>query len=111
MTENWQKTIGAHVVWVEAHVQITIDAVNRRQFVVDMTLHGEDEYNFNPGGKDIKTGIPDSDNGRFELTGLGKEFHNVSTLKRKLTFSEDASFEPPVMLDSPRPDLKITEVP
>ena len=69
VTENWQKTIGAHVVWVEAHVQITIDAANRRQFVVDMTLHGEDEYNFNPGGKDIKTGIPDSDNGRLRANG------------------------------------------
>ena len=95
VTENWQKTIGAHAVWVEAHVQISIDAADRRQFVIDMTLQGEDEYN----------------NGRFELTGLGKEFHNVSTLKRKLTFSEDASFEQPVMLNSEHPDLKITEMP
>jgi hypothetical protein len=36
-----------------------------------MTLHAEDPCNFNVGDDDTATGIPDSDNGRFEVTGSG----------------------------------------
>lgn len=75
---------------------VTMDGTKKqkRLFAITMTIHAEDEYNFNPTMKDIASGIPDSDNGRFELCGLGKEFRSKSTLKRKITFSEDISFVP-----------------
>lgn len=84
-TENWQKAIGAHVIWIEAKVKVEIED-KQRNFEVVLTIHAEDRYNFNPGANDIATGIPDSDNGRFELTGLGKEFDSSATLKRKAVF-------------------------
>ena len=34
----------------------------------------------------IATGIPDSDNGRFEQSGLGHEFLQLASLRRKLAF-------------------------
>jgi OmpA family/Putative peptidoglycan binding domain len=85
-TENWQKAIGAHVIWLEGRVQVTRTATER-QFKIDMVLHAEDQYNFNPDAKDIATGTPDAENGRFEITGLGKEFLSFSTLKRTITFT------------------------
>lgn len=79
-TENWQKTIGAHKIYVSAHVRVTVDkAADKRHFEIDLTVHMEDRYNFNPGGKDMKTKIPDSDNGRFQVTGLAKEFDVTGT--------------------------------
>jgi hypothetical protein len=90
-TENWQKAIGAHVIWLEANVVVTLDGTTQRNFVIVMTLHAEDMYNFNPGAQDIATGIPDNENGVFEITGQGKEFKSVSTLKGKITFSEPLS--------------------
>jgi len=55
-----------------------------------MTLHAEDRYNFNPGMHDIATGIPDSANGEFELSGLGHQYMNYSTLVRNLTWTGTA---------------------
>ena len=49
-----------------------------------MVLHAEDRYNFNPGQHDIVTLIPDSDNGVFEITGLGTQFTQTSELKRRI---------------------------
>ena len=87
-TENWQKAIGAHFIWLSASVKVITDPkAKTRAFTIKMTLHAEDMYNFNPGMKDIATGTPDSDNGRFELCGLGKEFLSVSTLTREITFT------------------------
>jgi hypothetical protein len=85
-TENWQKTLGGFFAWVEAHVRMENDKQSRR-FTVEMTLHAEDRYNFNPGNVDIGTGTPDEENGRFEQCGLGKEFMNYGTIRRRLTFS------------------------
>ncbi len=53
-------------------------------FVVDMVLHAEDRYNFNPGAQDIATGIPDSDNGVFEITGLAKQYTQTAELQRRI---------------------------
>jgi hypothetical protein len=88
-TENWQKTIGGFIAWIEAHVRMENDQQSRR-FIVEMTLHAEDRYNFNPNNIDIGTGTPDEENGRFELCGLGKEFMNYGTIRRRLTFSASA---------------------
>lgn len=87
-TEDWQKTIGAHVIWLVGLVDVDVHTTpNRRAFSIDFTLHAEDRYNFNPGNADIASGALDAENGVFEVTGLGKEFDTFSTLTRKLTFS------------------------
>jgi hypothetical protein len=85
-TENWQKAIGAHVIWLEAKVKVEAKD-DKRFFTINLILHAEDRYNFNPGDKDIATGIADKENGVFEVTGLGKEFDSKSTLKRRIEFS------------------------
>lgn len=88
-TENWQKAIGAHFIWMDAAVKVKIDpAAKKRTFEVRMNLHMEDMYNFNPGAKDIATGTPDSENGRFEVTGLAHEFLSKADISRSITFSE-----------------------
>jgi hypothetical protein len=87
-TQNWQKAIGAHMIWLSADVTVASGvppAIPR--FRMTLTLHAEDRYNFNPGAKDIATGIPDSDNGVFEITGLAKQYMNYSTLQRQVEWS------------------------
>ena len=138
-TENWQKAIGAHSIWIEATVTVTTTR-NRtptmapprraptptatptttptpegagtsgeessgaaaptfsRHFEIEMTIHAEDRYNFNPGAADIATGAPDSANGRFEITGLGNEF--LSTGTHDHSFEFDATMEPAGTADS-----------
>ncbi|MFH1467038.1 MAG: DUF4157 domain-containing protein [Pseudomonadota bacterium] len=116
-TENWQKAIGAHTIWLEMDVDVEIYQVSRtdppgvdpngpplctpegdtvitygRRFSVSLTLHMEDMYNFNPGAADIATGTPDSANGRFEITGLGNEYLNRGSLTRDLAF--ETTMEP-----------------
>jgi hypothetical protein len=87
-TENWQKAIGGHVIWIDAAVKVNIDkAATKRTFEIKMNLHMEDMYNFNPGAQDIATGTPDAENGRFEVTGLGKEFLSKAEISRTITFS------------------------
>ncbi len=82
-TENWQKAIGSHVIWLSGSVTYSTTA-GQFSYVALMTLHAEDRYNFNPGAQDIKTGIPDAANGRFEVTGLAQQYMNYSTLTRTL---------------------------
>jgi hypothetical protein len=88
-TENWQKAIGAHVIWLSGTVEIEQrkTAYGETIFTTMMELQAEDRYNFNPGAADIATGIPDDDNGRFEVTGLGKQFDSYSSLRRRLQWS------------------------
>ena len=46
-TENWQKTLGAHYLWIEADVKVTFDAgTKNRTFEIAMTMREEDRYNF-----------------------------------------------------------------
>lgn len=104
-TENWQKAIGAHVIWLEARVKVEIKD-DKRFFKIDMKLHAEDRYNFNPGAKDIATGTPDADNGVFEVTGLAKEFDSKGELKRHIEFS--ASKDPIPDFRKPPGDRKVT---
>jgi len=96
-TENWQKAIGGHVIWISADIHVVFS--NKEQlpnFTMKFELHAEDRYNFNPGNHDIATGIPDSENGIFEITGLANQYLNYSTLKRTVewmgfSFSSDAT--------------------
>lgn len=116
-TENWQKAIGAHQLWMEMDVTVEVYEVSRvdppgvepgsapvctpdgdttitygRRFSVNLTVHMEDMYNFNPGAADIATGTPDAANGRFEVTGLGNEYLNTATFSRELSF--EATMDP-----------------
>jgi hypothetical protein len=102
-TENWQKALGAHSIWLSGHVTVSPGLAGELEYVATMTLHAEDRYNFNPGAKDIKTGIPDSANGRFEVTGLAKQYMNYSTLTRMLRW-KGVTADPPTMsrIDSQR---------
>jgi hypothetical protein len=92
-SENWQKAIGGHTIWNSATVTVSPSTVAGEppKFSMEYTLHGEDRYNFNPGMKDIATGQPDSDNGRFEATGLGHQFMNYSTLERDVSWQAGAA--------------------
>ena len=86
-TENWQKSIGAHPFWLSADInQEFVGSEN--VYTMVLTLHAEDRYNFNPGMYDIETGIPDSVNGRFEITGLAHQYMHYSTLTRTVTWVE-----------------------
>jgi hypothetical protein len=88
-TENWQKALGAHIGWITAKVHVHTDKADLKDvFVAEVVLHVEDKYNFNPGAADIATGIPDSANGRFEITGLAHQYMNRATLRRSLTWKE-----------------------
>ena len=82
-TENWQKAIGYHNAWMSANVEVKTGG----SFKMTLTLHVEDMYNFNPGMHDIATGIPDSANGIFEITGLATQYINYSTLTRDVTWT------------------------
>lgn len=88
-TENWQKAIGAHILWVSAKIHCHIDSVDmKNSFSADVTIHMEDRYNFNPGAQDIATGIPDSANGRFEVTGLAMQYMNYGVIHRHVEWKE-----------------------
>jgi hypothetical protein len=85
-TENWQKAIGSHTIWLSGRITVSesLHTSPPLLFNAVMTLHAEDRYNFNPGANDIVTGISDSDNGRFEMTGLAHQYDHFSTLMRNL---------------------------
>jgi hypothetical protein len=85
-TENWQKAIGAHWIWMSAAVSVSKTA-DVPTFSVLMIVHVEDRYNFNPGAADINTKILDKANGRFEVSGLAKQYMNYSILVRHLRWT------------------------
>jgi hypothetical protein len=88
VTENWQKAIGGHPIWITAIVDVSPDpGASVRRFSIFMTIHMEDMYNFNPGAHDKATGIADAENGLFEITGLAHEFLNVGEACWELSFS------------------------
>jgi len=85
-TENWQKALGGHDIWISAEVNV-LAGKSGLEFTMTMTIHAEDMYNFNPGAHDIATGIPDAANGIFEVTGLATQYMNYGTLVRKITWN------------------------
>lgn len=85
VTENWTKTLGRHVFWVSASLIADVSGEDIR-IRADITIHAEDRYNFNPGAKDIATGIPDSANGRFELCGLAHQYMNYGRVTRSASW-------------------------
>lgn len=89
-TENWQKAIGGHNLWVSADLSVSANNKGEIHYTANVVIHMEDRYNFNPGQHDIATGIPDSANGTFEITGLGKQYMNYATVRRQITWREGA---------------------
>lgn len=85
-TVNWQRTIGAHALWISANVKIDINDSGqtcRLRHTAEIIFHMEDMYNFNPESADISTGIPDRENGRFQIVGLAKQYINKGSHKTK----------------------------
>ncbi|MGH3772346.1 MAG: hypothetical protein ACRDRW_13275 [Pseudonocardiaceae bacterium] len=80
-TENWQKTIGKHKVWSHSKVHVDGDTVT-----MQITVQGEDRYNFNRGQHDIATDAPDNENGRFTELGWAKPFDTHGSLTRTVTW-------------------------
>jgi hypothetical protein len=89
-TDNWQKAIGGHSIWTSGTVTVTppAKAGDKPTFKMNMTLHAEDRYNFNPKQKDIETGQPDDLRGRLEQVGLAKQYMNYSTLSRDVSWTQ-----------------------
>lgn len=80
VTENWTKTLGVFSFWVECRVDVScIDKIPH--FQLELSIHVEDMYNFNPYQVDIATGIKDEENGVFEITGLARQYLNVGIAK------------------------------
>ncbi|WP_153559381.1 RHS repeat-associated core domain-containing protein [Roseimaritima sediminicola] len=95
VTENWQKAIGGHTVWGSANVKVTCNpTTGKKHFAMDFTLHAEDRYNFNPGESDLATGIPDSENGKFEITGLARQYDQFGTVQRTVSWEEGSIQNP-----------------
>ena len=87
-TVNWQRTIGAHILWVSATVTASVKH-GEIQYAADMMIHMEDRYNFNPGGVDIasKT-IKDEENGAFERIGWAFPYMNYASVARQILWTE-----------------------
>jgi hypothetical protein len=105
ITENWQKAIGAHWIWLSGSVTVGKSGLDP-SFVAQMTLHAEDRYNFNPGAHDINTDIPDSANGRFEVSGLARQYMNYSTLIRMVRWKGSTTDSPTVTRVASRRERK-----
>jgi hypothetical protein len=84
-TENWQKALGGHDIWGAGSV--TFDP-STSTYTMKLTLTMEDFYNFNKGQADIATGLPDTENGRFEVFGWAKSFYSRGKIERTITWQE-----------------------
>lgn len=84
-TENWQKTLGGYQQWSSGDVEV--DENGRARMVI--TVHAEDQYNFNAGQADIATGAPDSANGRFSELGWAQGFNVTGSVQRVVEWDVD----------------------
>lgn len=83
-TENWQKTIGAHQIWISADVAVD----EKGNINMDTTVHELDRYNFNRGMQDIASGASDNENGRFEELGWAKSFTTTGEANFDVTWAK-----------------------
>lgn len=82
-TENWQKAVGAFNVYYKADLTATKNNAGGLTYKLNLTIYGEDMYNFNPGNTDLATGTPDAVNGRFEVIGWAKGYLQSGAAKLK----------------------------
>lgn len=87
VTENWQKAIGAFPFYMTG-VVTAANVAGKLQYTLNLTIHAEDRYNFNPTQKDIATGTPDDVNGRFEVVGIAKQYMHYSTFTTTITWTK-----------------------
>lgn len=95
-TENWQKALGAYAFWISGACSAVVSpppgwtapvGLPQVRFELTLTVHVEDMYNFNTeGAVDIATGIPDSANGQFEVTGLARQYLNYDEISRTVSW-------------------------
>ena len=86
-TENWQKTIGAHKIWLSGNVRVKTSMKSSiPEFNLTLALRAEDQYNFNPGALDIGSGLPDNANGRFVVVGFAHGYRHTATLRRSFSW-------------------------
>lgn len=81
-TENWVRALGGHRIWSTGDVTYSPSTCS---LSVDITVHIEDRYDFNPGQVDAYTGLPDDDNARFEALGWAQRFFSRGEVKRTET--------------------------
>ena len=99
-TENWQKTIGGYKQWSSADV-----TVDNGQVSMQVTVHAEDYYNFNPDQSDIASGAGDNENGRFTEIGWAKPFPSSGDVTRTITWPVGS---PPPTIDVGTGDVERT---
>ena len=81
-TENWQKAIGGHRIWSVGSVSYDAGSC---ALTIDVEVKAEDYYNFNPGQRDIASGLPDDDNCLFAELGWAKAFFSRGSVTRTET--------------------------
>lgn len=79
VTKNWIRALGGHRLWSKGDVVYDQAAC---KLTADVTIEIEDFYNFNKGQKDIFSGLPDDENGRFEVFGWAKSFYSRGSISR-----------------------------
>lgn len=95
-TENWQKAVGGYQTWSHSNVRVDGNTVT-----MEITVAGEDRYNFNRDQADIATGAGDNENGRFTEIGWAKPFDVHGELTRTITWELG---DPPPDPGAPSPD-------
>lgn len=86
-TENWAKAIGAHAIWLSGNVVVSTPTGGEPRFSLQLTIHAEDQYNFNPGAEDIATGISDDANGRFVIVGWAHGYRHTAEMRKTFTWT------------------------
>jgi len=86
-TEDWQKTIGSHFIWLSGNVTVTLDSNGKPEFELDLTLHAEDKYQYVSNLQDIASLIKDDENVRLETAGLAKPYMHYSYLTRTVKWA------------------------
>lgn len=86
-TENWAKAIGAHSIWLSGRVSVNKPTTGEPTFTMALTIHAEDQYNFNPGANDIATGISDDANGRFVIVGWAHGYRNSAEMHKQFSWT------------------------
>ena len=90
-TENWQKALGGHRVWGRGTVTCDPGAC---EYQLKLTVKMEDFYNFNKNQHDIATGLPDNENGRFEVLGWAKSFYSRAEFVETITWRRGTTGSP-----------------
>lgn len=93
-TENWQKAIGGHKIWISADISVDENG----QIQMNTSVHEIDRYNFNRNQCDIASGAPDNENGRFEELGWAKSYNTTGEahfdVSWKLGEAQDITIQP-----------------